>query len=115
MLAKNLCGKALAVHQLPEFDLISAHVAFTQISVRVTQGAASAMQNNPANANFPLEQNMHQTLAVPRYGYVLMRGKVVALRDTRELRSSAPATVQSAPLNPEFLFTAPNNSRLAIP
>ena len=36
-----------------------------------------------------VEQNVHQTLAVAHYGYVLMQGRVVAAGTTEELRNSA--------------------------
>ena len=36
-----------------------------------------------------VEQNVHQTLAVSHYGYVLMQGRVVAQGDTSELRANA--------------------------
>ena len=35
-----------------------------------------------------VEQNVHQTLAVAHYGYVLMQGRVVAQGDTSELRAN---------------------------
>lgn len=35
-----------------------------------------------------VEQNVHQTLAVSHYGYVLMQGKVVAQGETGELRAN---------------------------
>ncbi len=36
-----------------------------------------------------VEQNVHQTLAVAHYGYVLMQGRVVAQATTEELRNNA--------------------------
>lgn len=36
-----------------------------------------------------VEQNVHQTLAVAHYGYVLMQGRVVAQATTEELRDNA--------------------------
>ena len=36
-----------------------------------------------------VEQNVHQTLAVAHYGYVLLQGRVVAAGTTEELRNSA--------------------------
>jgi len=36
-----------------------------------------------------VEQNVHQTLAVAHYGYVLMQGRVVAQAPTEELRNNA--------------------------
>jgi branched-chain amino acid transport system ATP-binding protein len=36
-----------------------------------------------------VEQNVHQTLAVAHYGYVLMQGRVVAEATTEELRNNA--------------------------
>lgn len=35
-----------------------------------------------------VEQNVHQTLALAHYGYVLMQGKVVAEGDTEQLRQN---------------------------
>lgn len=36
-----------------------------------------------------VEQNVHQTLAVAHFGYVLMQGKVVAQGDTEQLRANS--------------------------
>lgn len=36
-----------------------------------------------------VEQNVHQTLAVAHFGYVLMQGKVVAQGDTEQLRTNS--------------------------